>query len=177
MQNVERSYVKEDNMTLSYEENLKLGQDYEKFVTEKLQVILSMKITRYNTKWTQLRGENKEGIEIKYDRLMRKFNRIYIETAEKRNAYNPKYAPSGICRGDNTKIYIIGDYDTAYIFDIKDLLLLYKQKPRWVYHPPMTKTSIGFCIPIEYARKLAMFIVYFTDMRAVHREFAKRLKV
>jgi len=164
-------------MTLSYEENLRLGKEYEQFVTEKLQAVLGWTLTRFHTKWTQLRGENKEGIEIKYDRLMQKFKRIYIEVAEKTNSSNTKFAPSGIMRDDNSKMLVIGDYDKAYIFDIIDLRLMYKKRPKWLYYPQPTKTSMGFCIPLSQARKLAAYVVDFRANNFMYKEPEKRLRL
>jgi len=72
-------------------------------------------------------GENLQGFEIKLDRRCTESNRLSIEVAEKSRADMPNWTPSGIYRNDNTWLYIQGNYEVLYVFDVK---LLRRQHER-----------------------------------------------
>jgi len=99
-------------------------------------------------KYQILIGENKAGIEIKYDRKFRETGNFYIETAEKSAANNKEFVASGIFRNDNTWLFIIGDYETIFIFSKEQL-----KKIKNNYKQVETPTSKGFLIPVNEALK------------------------
>ena len=98
-------------ITEYYKSCLEKGLEYQDFVTDILSNELGISLSNYLSKKYQLKGENKQGFEIKFDNLYKTTNNIYIEIAEKSNANNEKFVKSGIFRHDNTWFYIIGDYD------------------------------------------------------------------
>ncbi|MBA7557570.1 hypothetical protein ES705_50331 [subsurface metagenome] len=138
----------------SYDENLKLGKKYEDFIKCILKEKFNYNLHPYKTKEGQYEfGENKEGIEIKYDNIMKRTGNIYIEIAEKTNKNNLNFIPSGIYRNDNSIWYLIGDYQTIYIFKIKDLRQAYEDE--YYYMLKENPTSKGFLLSKIQARILA----------------------
>lgn len=112
---------------------------------------LGIAVTNYKSKEYQFaRGENVQGIEIKYDKLFHKTGNIYIEVQEKSDPNNSDYVDSGIYRLDNSWLYAIGDYKTIYIFAKTLLSLLHKSNK---FKVATTPTSIGFLLPLEDADK------------------------
>lgn len=103
-----------------------------------------------------MHGENINGIEIKYDKKSCQTDNLYIETAEKSDAANPNYVPSGIFKDDNSWAYAIGDYVRIYVFSIKQLRFLYH---RDVYKRVETPTSQGFLLPLKSAENWSLFIL------------------
>lgn len=93
-------------------------------------------------------GETLQGIEVKYDGRFKETGNIYIEVAEKSHPDNQEYVVSGVFRDDNTWLYVIGDYDTLYIFSKKHLKLL-----KDGCNPVVTPTSMGFLVPKQLAEK------------------------
>jgi len=135
-------------MSEEYSACLEAGLTYQDFVVEKLYDAGIPLISYSSKKYQALRGENKAGIEIKFDRKFRNTGNFYIETAEKSNPQNKEYIPSGIFRSDNTWLYIVGDYETIYVFS-KEQLKKCKNKFQQVETP----TSRGFLIPIKEAQR------------------------
>jgi hypothetical protein len=133
-------------MTKEYFECLEAGLSYQDFVMERLYDAGIPLISYSSKKYQTLIGENKAGIEIKFDRKFRDTGNFYIEIAEKSNPKNKEYVPSGIFRNDNTWLYIIGDYETIFIFS-KEQLKKCKDNYRQVEIP----TSRGFLIPTNEA--------------------------
>ena len=94
--------------------DLKVGEEYEKFVGEKLGEVLKILVTKNEEKtdtdvvWEGLR------IEVKFDRQMRGTWNIFIE-------YLCNKKPSGILRDDGLDYLIYGDYDGFWVFDAKVL--------------------------------------------------------
>lgn len=98
-----------------YKEKYVQGKSYEDFIYNWLEKNKGLKITPsiYNSEHYNI-GENKIGIEIKYDMKMKETGNIYIETSEKTS--NGLWIPSGIF-AKNPIILIIGDYETIYILN------------------------------------------------------------
>lgn len=133
-------------MTEEYKNNLSSGLEFQDFVIDMFYSI-GLPLISYSSKLYQIKiGENKAGIEIKFDRKFRETGNIYIETAEKSNKNNPEYILSGIYRDDNTWLYVIGDYHIIYILSKKQLK---KAHERHRYKEVVTPTSKGFLIPIS----------------------------
>lgn len=141
-----------------YAAKLKEGEHYQDFVVEELYKA-GLPIISYSSKKYQCEiGENKAGIEIKNDQKFRQTGNFYIEVAEKSNPDKKEYSPSGIYRDDNTWLYIIGDYQSIYIFSKKQLQFLFQQHTK---REVVTPTSKGFLLPIKDADEFwAVRIMY-----------------
>ena len=104
-------------------------------------------------------GENKVGIEIKYDEISQTTGNLFIEVAEKRKAENPNWVLSGIMRQDNCWGYLIGNYDEAYLFlkrHLKNLQVKYPTVSPIIING--SKTSKGFLLPkVKYAEKFKIW--------------------
>jgi len=99
-----------------YEEQLKLGEQYQAYVKNWLKPI--KKINYYTGMTEQYNiGESVEGIEVKYDKRSEKTENLYIEVAEKSNSTKRNFIPSGVMREDNTKKYLIGNKHKIWVFD------------------------------------------------------------
>lgn len=98
-------------MTELYKEMLEKGLEYQDFITDMLLSEIGISLSTYSSKKYQYSvGENKQGIEIKFDDRYKETGNLYIEIKEKSNAINANYVDSGIYRSDNTWLYVIGDY-------------------------------------------------------------------
>ena len=145
-------------MTDEYKEKLEAGLEYQDFIADKLRkgepsIILGAYSSR---KYQNEHGESASGIEIKHDRMLKKTGNLYIETAEKSNAALLDYTPSGIMRDDNTWLYLIGDYEQAFLFSKKQLKIMYANKAKWAVNgirARETPTSQGFTYPAQNALK------------------------
>ena len=137
-------------------ENLQKGHEYQDFVVDRLLregIFIGVYSSR---KWQMDKGESASGVEIKFDGKWQKTGNLYIEVAEKSNAFNPYYVDSGIMRNDNSWLYLIGDYDSAFLFSIKQLkqiLVIESEGCRSArgIRQTQTKTSRGWLIPVNYA--------------------------
>ena len=118
---------------------------------------IGIPLIAFSSKQYQLKhGENKLGIEIKFDDNYKTSGNLYIEIAEKSNPRNASYVPSGIYRSDNTWLYVIGDFDTIFVFS-KVMLKLIENKYKHVENK--YKTSKGFLLLGEDALKFAAKIL------------------
>lgn len=109
-------------------------------------------------------GENLQGYEIKFDDLCTKTGRLSIEIAEKpRNDPQLLWTPSGICRGDNSWLYIQGNYHTIFIFAKRTLLKYHTQ-----VRPEVTEkmgTIRTFYFPISLAENVAAKVLRIIETR------------
>ena len=141
-------------MTEYYKEMLEKGLEYQDFVMEKLIEELGISLTQYSSKKFQYTvGENKQGIELKFDDRYKKTGNLYIETAEKSNANNTRFISSGIYRNDNTWLYLIGNYEMIFIFSKKYLVYIHKKH---LYKEIEIPTSQGFLLDSEGADKYCL---------------------
>ena len=144
-------------MTEYYKEKLEQGLEYQDFVSELLLKEIGLAVTTYASQVYQKRkGENLQGVEIKFDDKYKDTGNIYIETAEKSNPDNPNYVSSGIYRNDNTWLYVIGNYQKMFIYSKKFLVLLHKSKR---YREVETPTSRGMLLDSETAEKYCIRII------------------
>lgn len=152
-------------MTPYYKTQLERGLVYQDFVYE----ILSrhgINTVAYGSKLFQFKlGENKAGIEIKFDGNLKTGN-LYIETEEKSNANNPFFVKSGIYRDCNE--YVIGDYSTIFRLSTNVLRLCHESGQYRELEIRMG-TSRGFLFPQKEASRLATAI-YKTDAAGIVRE-------
>jgi len=141
-------------MTENYKEMLQKGLEYQDFITDLLLKEIGISLSTYSSKKYQYNiGENKQGIEIKFDDRYKETGNLYIEVEEKSNANNWYYVNSGIYRNDNTWLYLIGDYNEVFIFSKKQLIILHEKN---IYKLVKTPTSIGFLIPKNDAEKYSI---------------------
>lgn len=103
-----------------YDTQLAAAQEYQDWLcrefAKRLYFVLSPTCSR---KYQYEAGETWQGAEIKFDKKFHETGNLFIEVAEKTNPRNADYVPSGICRRDNTWLYVIGDYRTVFVFDKK----------------------------------------------------------
>lgn len=145
-------------MTEYYKEKLEAGLEYQDFVADQLRksdpcIILGAYSSR---KYQNNFGESASGIEIKHDMRLKETGNLYIEVAEKSKAELPEYTPSGIMRNDNTWLYLIGDYEQAFLFSKHQLKSIYADEKHYAQRgitKKQTPTSIGFVYPISSALK------------------------
>ena len=134
-----------------YEKKLEEGLVFQDVVTAALYrrgiVLVGYASRRFQVKC----GENMLGAEIKRDGLFRQTGNLYLETAEKAKPDNPDYVPSGIVRGDNSWLYVIGDEKTIYVFSTKYLRMLAGR-----YEKAITHTSLGLKMPLAEAEKYCL---------------------
>lgn len=147
-------------MTEYYAKKLPQGLEFQDFVTDKLMDILGISLSTYQSKKYQLKGENRQGIEIKFDDRMKTTGNLYIETEEKSNPDNMCFVRSGIYRDDNTWLYIIGDYSTLFIFGKQTLR---NMDTMGNYRKVEIPTSRGFLIPLESANKYALKVLHYIE--------------
>jgi len=116
--------------------SLEVGHEFQDFIVEKLIKELGIAVSLFQSKKYQFqRGESLQGVEIKYDARSTGDSTYYkctatgnvaIEIAEKSSPSQPKFTPSGIYRLDNSWLFIVGNYDCAWVFSKKHLILMHK---------------------------------------------------
>jgi len=109
-----------------YRDNkIESGLLYQDFIVDLMLQVLRFPVTTYSSRLYQTTvGEGPCGVEIKHDEKYATTKRLWIEVAEKARPRDGDYAPSGICRDDNSWLYIIGNYDVVFVFS-KVLLRAY----------------------------------------------------
>lgn len=143
-------------MTPYYEKQLERGLIFQDFVYEVLNrhgistVAYSSRLFQYN------KGENKAGIEIKFDDKLSETGNLWIEIAEKTNPKNLAYVDSGILRNCNE--YVIGNYNTLYRLPTS-ILRLMVQKNKYQIRENKLKTSKGFLLPMAEAARIAIQVI------------------
>lgn len=139
------------------EDKLEVGLQYQDFITLKL-YSMGWSLNQFSSLKYQVEyGENIAGIEIKNDLQMQKTHNIYIELYEK--AHTGSFAFSGINRQDNTILWLIGDYNVAYVFVKKQLKYLCDNYQKYGFKKVETETSIGILIPISFLDAHDLYVV------------------
>ena len=91
------------------------------------------------------------GIEIKYDMKFAETGNLYFEVAERTNPlFN--FSPSGIKRKDNAWLYLIGNYERAFLFSKRQLISIHENMESYGYMgiaEKETATSKGFILPVS----------------------------
>ncbi len=102
----------------AYRKNkIETGLIYQDFVVDLAWQTIGLAIVQYSSQTYQRTvGESRTGVEIKHDEQFARSGNLYIELAEKALPRPGPYFPSGIYRDDNTWLYVIGDYNTVFIF-------------------------------------------------------------
>lgn len=141
-------------MTDYYREQLRIGQEYQDFVFEQLRKMDGMPIFlgAYSSKKYQFKkGESPSGLEIKFDGKFKDTGNLYIEVAEKSSPDMPEYTLSGVMRENNSILYLIGDYEQAFLLGTirtRYLCNISNSHIRFV----QTKTSQGYLFPLDYIK-------------------------
>jgi hypothetical protein len=134
-----------------YNKQLEIGLEFQDIVTKELYqrgiVVVGYSSRRFQNK----EGENMLGAEIKRDGKFRETGNLYIEISEKSHPDNMDYVQSGIHRGDNSWLFVIGDEKTVWIFSIKYLRMLEDR-----YKKVNTPTSNGYLMPLKDADKYCL---------------------
>lgn len=153
-----------------YNEQLQMGLEYQDFVIEQL-CKHGIFIGSYSSrKYQNEKGESTSGIEIKYDGRMKETGNVYIEVMEKSDASIQNFTRSGIFRNDNTWLYLIGDYENAYMFSKRQLQKVYldnvqsKKNGRPLWNGIQFReisTSRGFTYNIEVAKNRGAVLRHF----------------
>ncbi len=155
-------------MNKQYEDDFQAGSKFEDFVCDEL-FKRGLTVVCYQSREYQFKvGENRAGIEIKFDRNYHKTGNCYIETEERTNtAYN--WTKGGIFRKDNSWLYIVGNYQNIFIFSKKQLQDLYFKIKKDVAYKggrlvsPSHGTSLGFVIDMEFAKGHFVLLEITTD--------------
>lgn len=139
-------------------ELLEEAAQYQDFISLQLMQKLGWCLNQFASyKYQTQFGESLSRIEIKNDKQMASTGNIYIELAEK--ASNGLFVSSGIKRQDNTLLWLIGDYKTAYVFVKKQLSYLCDNYEKYGFKKVQTDTSIGIVIPISFFNEHDLFVV------------------
>jgi hypothetical protein len=145
------------HLSANYNEQIARGKDYERFAQKILLERLGFATTSNQSKLTQYTvGETQEGVEFKLDSIFHYSRNLYIEIAEKQKPSNANYSPSGIYRGDNAWLLVIGDYETLYVIRYSKLVVEEKKK---LHRRITTPTSQGFLLPTTIATKIATKVI------------------
>ena len=145
----------------AYRENkIQSGELYQDFVVDACWNLLGLAVVQYTSKLYQHQvGESKTGVEIKHDEKYKDTGNLWIECAEKAVPRSGPYSESGVNRSDNTWLYVIGDYDTIFLF-AKTLLRALGKSDRYPIRENNTKTSQGYLLPGVDAKKYAAQILF-----------------
>lgn len=133
-----------------YEQQLRLGQEYQDFVSDIL-CKRGLTIRNYTSRKYQLcHGENLIGLEIKNDTQISVYGDLFIEVAERRDLCMP-FIASGIY-ANNSIFYLIGDYERYFLFATNTLRAIH-QSGRYQEITIARNTSRGFKLPVKDVRE------------------------
>lgn len=138
-----------------YKEKLREGLEYQDFVFEQLRYMDGMPIflgAYASEKYQYQKGESPSGLEIKHDKRFHETGNLFIEIAEKSDASLSEYTPSGIMRNDNSWLYLIGDYEQAFIFPKKLLRAVCVPSNKNIMYREIN-TAQGYLFPLNYIDK------------------------
>lgn len=148
--------------TQYYVSHLEKGNAFSDWICDQLRkanpaIIVGVYSSR---KYQMEKGESMSGIEIKNDDRLagsedhpKPTHNLYIEVAEKASPTNKNYVRSGIFRDDNGWLYLVGNYEEAFLFSTRQLQRLFISKQWHEQHHitiRKTPTSVGFTIPRWY---------------------------
>ena len=145
--------------TTKYQELLNVGREFEVYVEDEF-LKWGIDLEMYTDSEGQYKGENKLGLEIKRDRRLADTNNVYIQYMERMDDNKP-LVEAGILKKDNSKYWIVGDYDDYYIFYKKDLISIYnklingeKIKGCRIIGVDKCSTSLGYIMNRENCKKI-----------------------
>jgi hypothetical protein len=136
------------------------GLEFQDFVTDYLIREKGLVLTNYSSKYYQFNyGENPQGIEIKLDRRCTDTGRVSIEVGERSNLDVKTFTPSGILRGDNSWLYIVGNRRIFFIFSNRHLKNYYEKiHPIVIKDNPLTieKFYLNFDLVVQNCEKICI---------------------
>jgi hypothetical protein len=139
-----------------YNACLKQGLIYQDFIYELLHKHGISTVSYGSQLFQQIRGENKAGMEIKFDDKRQKTGNLYIEVAERSQPiFN--YSPGGIYR--ECTEFIIGDYEVVYRLAVTHLRRMH-QSDKFPEFEISLQTSRGFLLSETIAEKWAIKVYY-----------------
>jgi len=153
-------------MTEYYKDQLEAAMEYQDFVSDALRRDFGIYLGVYNSRrWQQQKGESAAGVEIKLDTRFSKTKNLYIEVTEKSNANLADYTESGILRNDGTWLYLIGDYNEAFLFSKRQLRAICfqpedSQREKGI-RKTQTPTSIGYLLPTAWVMQNPILLKHF----------------
>ena len=142
-------------MSDRYSTDLQRGLEYQDFVFDQLRRMDGMPIflgAYSSVKYQCGKGEGPSGLEVKYDAKFRETGNLFIETAEKSYSYQDTFHPSGVMSNDNSWLYLVGDYEEAFIF-AKNLLRAFCVKSNEEIKYKEIPTAQGFIFPLDYIER------------------------
>jgi hypothetical protein len=146
-----------DDYATYYANQLKVGTEYQDFIVDLMLKAVRFPVTTYSSRRYQTTvGEGPAGVEIKYDDRYAGTGNLWIEVAEKARPRAGDYVASGVFRPDNSWLYIIGNYDTVFVF-AKALLQIFAN--RFEIRENKSFTSRGFLLPDATARRTAIIVL------------------
>ena len=132
------------------------GLQFESYIMDWFSENKKINLSHYTTKQEQfLKGENRQGVEIKNDQMFCKTGNLFISVLRD---YGYTDYPSGICKGQSW-LYVIGNEHEFYIFSTKQLIQFYKQQnPRLFngFTSPKNGTEKGFLLSKKQAEYLCI---------------------
>lgn len=138
-------------------DQLEIGWRYQDFISRRLYEIGLVCIPHQSRDYQLKYGESFNGIEIKFDRQLKDTGNIYIEIESKSSYYKDKWCPSGAFSEDNSYLYVIGNYEVAYLFaknQLRDLFNRKKDKIKVVE----TQNSKGFLLHADFLENSPLVI-------------------
>jgi hypothetical protein len=149
-----------------YSAQLERGQEFQDYLAWRL-CTEGIPLVNFQSRHAQLaRGENALGVEIKFDDKFEQTGNLWIEVAEKTDAKNVAWIPSGICRDDHCWLYAIGNYREVFIFSIKRLQEIARHYP---VRENDRHTSQGFLLPRRDAAELSDRAFFWPEGREAFR--------
>lgn len=153
------------------------GLKFQDFVTDYLLHQKGFIIQNFSSKYYQYNyGENPQGIEIKLDRRCTDTGRCSIEVGERSSLKVPSFTPSGILRGDNSWLYITGNYKIFFLFSSRHLKNYYEAvRPVVIEDRPPTirKFYMDFDRVVKNCERV---FVIDPDVLHVHQVIQKKLE-
>ena len=132
------------------------GLQFQDYIADLFMQELGIALTSYSSKeWQCMKGENRQGIEIKLDRRILETGNVSIEVAEKSRADIPTWTDSGIMRDDNAWLYVQGNRQIVFVFAKKILRMLYLTRYQDRVRAPKP-TIKAFLMPVSVAKKYAL---------------------
>lgn len=141
-----------------YARKLEQGLQFQDVVTRALYQRGIVVVGYASRRFQNAHGENMLGAEIKNDRKYGERNppALWIEYAEKAHPDRPHYTPSGIDRGDNSWLFVIGDARRVWIFSTKYLQMLRAKYQGTRWESVETPTSRAVLVPLPDAERYCL---------------------
>ncbi len=138
-----------------HKDSFKEGESFQDFCIDLFADRLNFIIQQYTTKKYQYeKGESRQGVEIKLDNRHTDTKRLSIEIAEKKLGTDIDWRPSGIYSHTNNLFYIVGNYQSVFLFSNKFLIQLHNtNRYDEATHPKEYPTIKKYYLPLAEAEK------------------------